>query len=111
MPGTFSGIVEKIPYLKELGITDVQLMPIMAFDEQDVSDKAASNRLKNYWGYSTHSFFSPHPGYCECPQEGLHVREFREMVQAIHKADIGVILDVVFNHTADGGDDGPAINL
>lgn len=111
MPGTFSGIIEKIPYLKELGITDVQLMPIMAFDEQDVSNKAASAGLKNYWGYSTHSFFSPHPGYCERPEHGSHVTEFREMVKALHKADIGVILDVVFNHTAEGGEDGPTINF
>ena len=110
-PGTFAGVIEKIPYLKELGVTDVELMPIMAFDEQDVPEGVAKRGLKNYWGYSTHSFFSPHPGYCITPKEGSHLQEFRDMVKALHKADIGVILDVVFNHTAEGGADGPTINF
>lgn len=110
-PGTFSAIIEKIPYLKKLGITDVQLMPVMAFDEQDVIDRAADKGLKNYWGYSPHSFFSPHPGYCISPHEGSHVKEFQQLVKALHKADIGVILDVVFNHTAEGGADEPTINF
>jgi isoamylase len=110
-PGTFSGMIEKIPYLKALGITDVELMPVMAFDEQDVPAAAAARGLKNYWGYSTHSFFSPHPGYCVSPENGTHVREFRDMVKALHRAGIGVILDVVLNHTAEGGADGPTINF
>ncbi len=110
-PGTFSGVVEKIPYLKELGITDVELMPIMAFDEQDVPEGVAKRGLKNFWGYSTHSFFSPHPGYCVSPNTGSHQREFQDMVKAFHNEDIGVILDVVFNHTAEGGTDGPTINF
>ena len=110
-PGTFAGVIEKIPYLKELGVTDVELMPIMAFDEQDVPEEAARRGLKNYWGYSTHSFFSPHPGYCNSPKEGSHLQEFRDMVKALHKAGIGIILDVVFNHTAEGGADGPTINF
>ncbi|HKZ18428.1 MAG TPA: glycogen debranching protein GlgX, partial [Geobacteraceae bacterium] len=110
-PGTFSGVMEKIPYLKALGVTDVELIPVMAFDEQDVPEGAAALGLKNYWGYSTHSFFSPHPGYCCLPEKGAHRREFRDMVKALHGAGIGVILDVVFNHTAEGGATGPTINF
>jgi glycogen operon protein len=110
-PGTFSGVIEKIPYLKALGITDVELLPVMAFDEQDVPETAAAQGLKNYWGYSTHSFFSPHPGYCIASDRGTHRREFRDMVKALHRAGIGVILDVVLNHTAEGGDSGPIINF
>ena len=110
-PGTFQGVIEKIPYLKELGITDVELMPVMAFDPQDVPFGAAARGLGNYWGYSTHSFYSPHPGYCVTPELGTHRNEFRDMVKAFHRAGIGVILDVVFNHTAEGGPDGPTINF
>ena len=110
-PGTFSGLIEKIPYLQKLGISHVELLPIMAFDEQDVPQKTADLGLKNYWGYSTHSFFSPHPGYCVTPEQGTHVQEFRDLVKALHKAEIGVIMDVVFNHTAEAGADGPIINF
>ncbi|TPW12120.1 MAG: glycogen operon protein GlgX, partial [Halothiobacillaceae bacterium] len=102
---------EKIPYLKSLGITDVELMPVMAFDEQDVPATVATRGLKNYWGYSTHSFYSPHPRYCVSPLNGSHQQEFREMVKALHAAGIGVILDVVLNHTAEGSDNGPTINF
>jgi glycogen operon protein len=109
--GTFAGVIEKIPYLKSLGITHVELMPVMAFDEQDVPPQVASHGLGNFWGYSTHSFFSPHPSYCISPQRGTHRIEFRDMVKALHKAGIGVILDVVFNHTAEGGAGGPHINF
>lgn len=108
-PGTFAAVIEKIPHLKELGITDVELMPIMAFDEQDVPPSSADLGLTNYWGYSTHSFFSPHPGYCISARDGS--REFRDMVKALHKAGIGVILDIAVNHTAEGGRDGPVINF
>ena len=110
-PGTFAGVIEKIPYLKSLGITDVELMPVMAFDEQDVPKAALDRGLRNYWGYSTHSFLSPHPGYCVSAEKGTHVREFRDMVKALHRAGIGVILDVVLNHTAEGGATGPTINF
>jgi len=108
-PGTFGGVVEKILYLKELGITHVELLPVMAFDKQDVPASAAARGLENYWGYSTHSFYSPHPRYCRNPANAP--REFREMIDALHAADIGVILDVVFNHTAEDGADGPIINF
>lgn len=110
-PGTFTGVVEKIPYLKSLGITHVELMPVMAFDVQDVPEQVWDKGLRNYWGYSTHSFFSPHPGYCISPAEGTHRTEFRDMVKALHVAGIGVILDVVFNHTAEGGQGGPILNF
>jgi isoamylase len=110
-PGTFAGLIEKIPYLQQLGITHVELLPIMAFDEQDVPKHTADLGLKNYWGYSTHSFFSPHPGYCVTPEQGTHVKEFRDLVKALHRAGIGVIMDVVFNHTAEAGADGPIINF
>ncbi|MCK4842884.1 MAG: glycogen debranching protein GlgX [Methylococcales bacterium] len=110
-PGTFAGLIEKIPYLKELGITHVELLPIMAFDEQDVPRGTKALGLKNYWGYSTHSFFSPHPGFCVTPEQGTHVTEFRDLVKALHQAGIGIILDVVYNHTAEAGIGGPIINF
>ncbi len=110
-PGTYAGVIEKIPYLRKLGITAVELLPVMAFDEQDVPDSTWNLGHKNYWGYSTHSFFSPHPGYCRVPLAGTHINEFRDMVKALHKAGIAVILDVVFNHTAEGGATGPTINF
>lgn len=110
-PGTFSGLIEKIPYLEQLGITHVELLPVMAFDEQDVPRNTYDLGLKNYWGYSTHSFFSPHPGYCVTPEEGTHIQEFRDLVKALHKVGIGVIMDVVFNHTAESGAKGPIINF
>ena len=110
-PGTFAGVIEKIPYLKTLGVTDVELLPVMAFDEQDVPEGAVARGLRNYWGYSTYSFFSPHPGYVVSPEKGTHRREFCDMVKALHKAGIGVILDVVLNHTSEGDAGGPTINF
>ena len=108
-PGTYAGLKEKIPYLKELGITHVELLPVMAYDEQDVPDAVAARGLKNYWGYSTHSFFAPHPHYAIDPLQADH--EFRALVDALHDAGIRVLLDVVYNHTAEGGDSGPVINF
>jgi len=110
-PGTFSGLAEKIPYLQELGITHVELLPVMAFDEQSVPPAAAARGLSNYWGYNTHSFWSPHPRYCGATPPGRQAAEFKHLVRALHEAGIGVILDVVFNHTAEGGADGPWINF
>jgi isoamylase len=110
-PGTFAGLIDKIPYLQELGITHVELMPVMAYDEQFVPDSVSARGLKNYWGYNTHSFFSPHPGYCVTPELGTHSHEFKSLAKALHKAGIGVILDVVFNHTAEGNHNGPMINF
>jgi isoamylase len=111
LPGTFLGVIQKIPYLMELGVTHVELLPVMAFDKQDMPAGVAELGHENYWGYSTHSYFSPHPGYCVSPHAGAHVHEFRDMVKALHEAGIGVILDVVFNHTSEGGAGGPFINF
>jgi glycogen operon protein len=108
-PGTFSGVREKIPYLRDLGITHVELLPVMAFDPQDVPPTSAALGLENYWGYSTHSFFAPHPGYSVEPSRARD--EFRDLVRDLHRAGIGVILDVVFNHTAEGGPEGPTISF
>jgi len=108
-PGTFSAVAEKIPHLQDLGITHVELMPVMAFDPQDVPPQTARLGLENYWGYSTHSFFAPHPRFAVDPARARD--EFRDMVKALHRAGIGVILDVVFNHTAEGGEGGPTISF
>jgi len=111
-PGTFAGIVEKIPYLQELGVTAVELLPVFAFDEQGISrlSPVDGRPLKDFWGYNPVSHFSPHDAYCLTPGEGSHIRDFREMVKALHKAGIEVILDVVFNHTSEGNELGPTIS-
>jgi isoamylase len=106
-PGTFAGAIEKIPYLKELGVTAVELMPVFEFDDTEILRDVDGKPLKNYWGYSTMGYFAPHTGYCVNPQIGNHVREFRDMVKALHQAGIEVILDVVFNHTDEGNHQGP----
>lgn len=107
-PGTFYGFIGKIPYLKKLGITHVELMQVMAFDRQDVPEGVAQLGHENYWGYSPYGFYAPHPGYCATKDAVL---EFRELVNALHEADLGVILDVVFNHTSEGGEGGPTIHF
>ena len=104
--GTYAGIVEKIPYLQQLGITAVELMPVFQFDPQD-----APPGRTNYWGYSPVSFFAPHQAYSSCEGPLGALDEFRDMVKAIHQAGIEVILDVVFNHTAEGEHDGPTFCL
>jgi glycogen operon protein len=107
-PGTFAGIVEKIPYLRSLGITDIELLPVAAFDAQDIPAGGAARGLENYWGYSPVAFFAPHAQFAH----GVDARnEFRDMVKALHRAGIGVILDVVLNHTAEGGHDGVTIGF
>ncbi|MGF6936659.1 isoamylase [Paraburkholderia sp. UCT70] len=108
-PGTFAGLIEKIPYLTQLGVTHVELLPVMAFDEQDVPPATAALGLSNYWGYSTHSYYSPHPRYCRDPARAP--QEFRALTDAMHAAGIAVLLDVVFNHTAEAGETGPVINF
>ncbi|MFO1269677.1 MAG: alpha-amylase family glycosyl hydrolase [Rubrivivax sp.] len=101
--GTFAGVVGKIPYLMSLGVTAVELMPVFQFDAQE-----APAGLTNYWGYAPMSFFAPHAAYGTRPDEPLTViDEFRDMVKALHRAGIEVILDVVYNHTSEGGDGGP----
>ena len=111
-PGTFRGIVEKIPYLRELGVTAVELMPVFEYDSQETGGLGPDGKpLPNYWGYSTVGFFSPEEEYCVCAEEGGHLDEFRDLVKALHRAGIEVILDVVFNHTSEGNQNGPAISL
>jgi glycogen operon protein len=110
-PGTFAGIVEKIPYLKSLGITAVELLPIFDFDETDVMRTVDGRPLTNYWGYSNTGYFAPQCSYCICPESGSHLREFRDLVKALHKAGIEVILDVVFNHTDEGNHLGPMFSF
>lgn len=100
--GTYAGLIEKIPYLKELGVTAIELLPIFQFDTQD-----APPGLTNFWGYSPVSFFVPHTQYSSNQAPLGVIAEFRNMVKALHKADIEVILDVVFNHTAEGDHQGP----
>ncbi len=102
LAGTYAGLVAKIPYLHALGITAVELMPVLAFDSQD-----APAGLVNYWGYSPVSFFAPHGAYASARDPIGALDEFRTMVKELHRAGIEVILDVVFNHTAEGGADGP----
>jgi len=111
-PGTFSAIIEKIPYLKKLGITAVELMPVFDFDESQILRRMPNGEyLKDFWGYNTLSFFAPHSGYCYSPLEGSHAKEFRDMVKALHRSGIEVILDVVFSHTGESNHEGPIINL
>ena len=102
--GTYAGLIEKIPYLTDLGITAVELLPIFQFDPQD-----APEGLTNYWGYQPVSFFAPHHAYSSRHGALPTLDEFRDMVKALHRAGIEVILDVVFNHTTEGGADGPTI--
>jgi isoamylase len=102
--GTFAGLIDKIPHLCDLGVTAVELMPVFAFDEE-----SAPGGLKNVWGYQPISFFAPHPGYCSRPEPLAALDEFRDMVKALHRAGIEVILDVVYNHTAEGDAEGPTV--
>jgi glycogen operon protein len=102
--GTYAGVIEKIPYLQSLGITAVELMPVFQFDPQD-----APAGLVNYWGYSPVSFFAPHGGYAAATDPLGVLDEFRDMIKALHRAGIEVILDVVYNHTAEAGADGPTM--
>lgn len=110
-PGTFKGLIEKIPYLQQLGITAIELLPVFEFDDGEVLRWVDGQPLKNYWGYSTMAFFAPHSSYCTNPDLGSHVAEFRDMVKALHKAGISVILDVVFNHTDEGNHQGPTFSF
>jgi len=104
--GTFLGLIEKIPYLKDLGITAVELMPVFQFDMQD-----APEGLTNYWGYNPISFFAPHSAYASSDDPHAPLDEFRQMVKTLHQAGIEVILDVVYNHTAEGNENGPTFSF
>jgi glycogen operon protein len=102
--GTYAGLIQKVSYLQELGITAVELLPVFQFDPQDCPPGKC-----NYWGYAPISFFAPHQAYSSCQDPLGAVNEFRDMVKALHRAGIEVILDVVFNHTAEGDERGPTV--
>lgn len=112
-PGTYLGLTEKIPYLKELGVTAVELMPVYEFEEADTDrvNPLTGERLLNLWGYQPIGFFAPNASYASSPAPGAAVAEFREMVRRFHEAGIEVILDVVFNHTAEGDERGPTFSF
>jgi isoamylase len=102
--GTYAGVIEKIPYLKDLGVTAVELLPVFQFDAQDCPPGKT-----NYWGYAPVSFFAPHRAYSSQESSLAVLDEFRDMVKALHRAGLEVILDVVFNHTTEGGRTGPTL--
>jgi glycogen operon protein len=104
--GTYAGLIEKIPYLQQLGITAVELLPVFQFDTHDCPPGKV-----NYWGYAPISFFAPHQAYSSRQDPLGPVDEFRDMVKALHRAGIEVILDVVFNHTAEGDQRGPTLGF
>lgn len=111
--GTFDGCREKIPYLKELGVNCVELMPVFEFDELENTrtNPLTGEELCNYWGYSTLGFFAPKAGFAATGREGAQVQELKELIRELHAAGIEVVLDVVFNHTAEGGETGPTISF
>lgn len=115
-PGTYAGFIEKIPYLKELGINAVEFLPIFEFDENEdvindtVRYDSKGNRLLNYWGYNPISFFAPKASYAASGKYSMQIYELKNLIKELHKNDIRVILDVVFNHTAEGDERGPYIS-
>lgn len=112
-PGSFLGVIEKIPYFKELGVTAVELMPVQEFNPDDLArtNPETGERLRNYWGYNPIAFYAPCEWYSTRRSPGCQVTEFKTMVRALHRAGIEVILDVVFNHTAEGDETGPTLHF
>jgi glycogen operon protein len=112
-PGTFRGVIEKIPYLQKLGITAVELLPVTEFDEADNYRKnpLTGEPLHNFWGYHPLNFFAPKAAYAVEMTVGAQIHEFKEMVKALHAAGIEVILDMVFNHTGEGNEEGRTLSL
>jgi isoamylase len=107
IPGLSLDSWKKIPYLTNLGITAVELLPVFDFDETAGLRVVDGKPVRNFWGYSTVGYFALHSSYCLEPESGSHLREFRNLVKAMHKAGIEVILDVVFNPTDEGNHQGP----
>ncbi len=112
-PGTFSGLIEKIPHIQSLGVTAVELLPVFEFDEMEKKpvNPKTGERLKNYWGYGSVGFFAPKASYACRAEKGGALRAFKEMVKAFHRAGLEVILDVVFNHTAERDAEGPTLSF
>jgi isoamylase len=112
-PGTFRGIIELIPYFRDLGITSLEFLPLQEFNRHELLQKNpfTGEALTNYWGYSTVAFFAPAAFYASSGSAGGQVSEFKEMVRELHKAGIEVILDIVFNHSAEGNEQGPTISF
>ena len=112
-PGTFAALREKIPYLRELGVNCIELMPIFEFDEFDNvrTNPATGERLLNYWGYNTVGFFAPKAGYAATGDLGMQADELKALVKELHRHGIRLFLDVVFNHTAEGDERGPTISF
>ncbi|MFW6368505.1 MAG: glycogen debranching protein GlgX [Spirochaetota bacterium] len=112
-PGTYRGVIEHIPYLKRLGITTLELLPVHEFDSTDNvrRNPFTGKRLANYWGYNTIAFFAPKKSYAAARGPAAEVVEFKEMVRELHKANIEVVLDVVFNHTGEGSEIGPTVSF
>ncbi|MEO0248125.1 MAG: glycogen debranching protein GlgX, partial [candidate division WOR-3 bacterium] len=110
-PGTYRGMMERIPYLKELGVTAVELMPVQEFNGEELKGvhPKSGQPLRNYWGYDPVAFLAPKASYSSSGGMGQQNLEFKEMVRAFHRAGIEVILDVVFNHTAEGNEKGPTL--
>ena len=106
-PGTFAGLREKIPYLKELGVNAVELMPIFEFDELANAREVDGKKLLDYWGYNSVGFFAPNTSYASGDSRNHEGWELKELIKDLHENGIEVILDVVFNHTAEGNEKGP----
>lgn len=109
--GTFAGLKEKIPYLKELGVNAVELMPIFEFDEMRNSRVIDGKQLVEYWGYNTVGFFAPNTSYTAADEYNKEGTELKELIKELHENGIEVILDVVFNHTAEGNEQGPTFSF
>ncbi|MDR3242342.1 MAG: glycogen debranching enzyme [Clostridiales Family XIII bacterium] len=112
-PGTFTALREKIPYLLELGVNCVELMPVFEYDEFENWRTApgGNGKLLNYWGYSTVGFFAPKAGLAASGRYGMQMDELKTLVRALHKNGLEIILDVVFNHTAEGNENGPYLSF
>jgi len=112
-PGTYAGLIEKIPYLKSLGVTAVELMPVQEFNHQPVISKhqQITKKLGNYWGYDPVVFFALKSSYNSNQEHSQQKVEFKEMIREFHRSGIEVILDVIFNHTAEGDELGPTLSL
>ncbi len=110
-PGTFQGLIEKIPYLKSLGVNCVELMPVFEFDELESVRDVNGKRVLNYWGYNTVSFFAPNTSYASVLEHNHEGKELKSMIKALNENGIEVIFDVVFNHTAEGNEDGPTFSF